>query len=385
MIVFNDTTRLHIAAEDDWASEGVGDYKTVPFIRDNLAPIMVQERPQGLGQSVGITQPITVEESAGGDIEMLASQAHLGLFLPYILNHQDEVHNVNLNGQQIDANGRLDLGFLTPALKAKLVTGDGVLITSMVNNVAVTNWGIITADNGQTAVITGLTPSQHFGQDDVMMMRYFSPGDVPRSFKLIKAYQGAADHLSLRGGVITRLSIDLEEGALPVMSASVLGKEMTVTADTITSTSLAAMSPEFNPQDFTLVLTPDDGVALTLKNTIVSGFRMVLERAGMAPQFALGSTTARYISGGDLIMYGAIDFMLENHDVFTWLKAQKALSLDVRWGDGATERVRIFAPKITFSEGQLIPADDGTPVRAAFQFEVSRREELPLVRIYVGA
>ena len=160
MIVYNESAKLHIAKETSWASDGIGGFKTLPFISDSLTPQMVQERPQGLGQSVGRSAPITVEESASGDVALVGSRDHLKLLLPYILNHSGFSHEVSLDGKSATTAGALPLGFLEENIKKELIDGDVVWLTAG----GVGQWGNVKIGSDNVPRLHGLKQVNFHGR-----------------------------------------------------------------------------------------------------------------------------------------------------------------------------------------------------------------------------
>ena len=298
MIVYNDTTQLQIAKEASWAVDSGLSFKTMPFLRDNLAPNLVRERPQGLGQTAGQVAPIVVEQSAGGDLELLASRDHVGFMLPYMINHDGVSHDVNLDGQQASASGDLSLSFLDTAIADYLIDHDVVLIKTS----AGASWATVTRDRDGELSLSGLEADKSFIHNDQLIIRSYVPDTHRSSFCLVKSFRGVDDRLTLHGCMMQRLTLDLDEGTLPAMTATVLAKNMTVTHDPITATPLSTTASSIDLSGLTLTLSPDTGDALSLNNTIVTGFRLVMERVGMGPQFALGNTAPRYITNGDMVV-----------------------------------------------------------------------------------
>ena len=164
-----------------------------------------------------------------------------------------------------------------------------------------------------------------------------------------------------------------------------IAKEMTVMSDAVSATVLSEKLPSVATHDISLSLVPESGTALTLENTMVTGIGLVMERAGMAAQFALGQKTPRHISTGDVTLYGAIDVIFERYDLFTEMAGQKGMAMTLHWGDGGDEKIAIHIPQVTFSEGHLLAGDAHEPVRAAFQFEASIKGSLPLVKVNLSA
>ena len=82
--------------------------------------------------------------------------------------------------------------------------------------------------------------------------------------QLVKTYDDAPEKMKINGGMIERLVLDLEEGGLPQISASVLAKEMSVTRDTIAARCHLEDAASDGPLISALSLTQENGDDLTL-------------------------------------------------------------------------------------------------------------------------
>lgn len=325
MIAYSDASQLMLAPEETWA--GAYDaFRPLPFLRETLTPEHRPIRVDSLGQDRG--QPPQIAESiVTGDLECLATARNLSLLLPMVLHR--------------------------PPL------GEDHALPETFN----------------------LPSNVSFPPTQASLSTRFIPGERPSSARFAKTYRDGEEWLVCDGVMVQRLTFDLSDQQFFTLTASVLGRSMTV------ANALPAAVPEAEYPlglaetltHFHIKQTDDAKGRIDHENSIITGFRLVLERQGMAPQYGLGDDAPRGIIPGTLNAYGVLELVLADYRLFSWMTEQTALETAMVLRDGQGGGAALTLPQVILTETDITAHGEGNPLRAQFHFEVTRLSDHPLL------
>ncbi|MCE2518030.1 MAG: hypothetical protein J4F41_09455 [Alphaproteobacteria bacterium] len=380
MTVYRDNASLLLAPEPQWGQWPHVAFHPLPFQRETLAPERRHIYASSLEGGGAKLAPVLNEETATGDVELLATSRNLSLLLPHLLHGTATSATVTLAGRRTTSTGRLNIGGLIPGLKA----GDMVTLR---HAAGAEGWHQV-IDGGGSGIsalaIPGLKPSTTLVSGASLSVKRITPSDEPTSLKLLKSYRKGAEWLSFNGVMLSRLSLDLTEGELLKAGLGILGRDMTV----ITS-SPSTLSEVDTPLGFARGLKiftldgGDDDTLLTQNNSIITGCRLVMERVGMAPQYALGDTRPKLILPGELAVYGVVDLLIGDYTMFRWLQDNRPITLSFALEDNHGGGVAVVLPEIRLRELDLPSAPEGEPLRARLLFDAYAEGTTPMSTTFI--
>ena len=388
MITYRDKTQLLLAMEDQWAGQA-GAFFHLPYLRETMTP----DQRVITGDSIGSPdRPIPghfAETSALGEVEFFATAQHLALFLPMILHGTATGSDHPLSAETTGADGQI-LFQRDDQIKHK---GEPVFINNGLGK-ALTGWHLNDGpqgeveDNQHKAAIIGLPPQAKLLASARSVSRRYTEGETPSSCQIYKAYHDQKGFLKFDGVMAQRLTIDMQEGAYLTAAASMIGRGMSLLA---ASGQQAAALPTPHPigaadgkHIFVLENRDDAGLKITPQNSIITGFRLVLERRGMAPQYGLGAAKPRAILPGQLAVYGAFEMLLSDHQLFAALTDQHHFLLSLALDDGHGGGIGFCVPQVMLTDVSVSGDSDSDPIRAQFQFDASVRAQHPLISAFTA-
>jgi hypothetical protein len=378
MIAFHDSAKLFIAQESEWGVQPAGVFQTIPFQRETLIPERRYRYPSSLEGSGTPPAPVAIEEMASGDIEMLATTNNMQLLIPQILNTAVVSGSADVSNRSVNAEGVMLLDDVLPDLQLK----DFIFMHGTAEH---NGWQIATQQQGASVLsIEGLPADTTMPRESMVNLNAYSPSSAARSIAIYKTYRDGEDWQHLQGGMINRLTLDLAEGELFTASISVLGREMSVTS----ASPRTSRTPEY-PLGYAYGLkrfnlnASNDTALLTQDNSVITGFRLVMERVGMTPQYALGSIKPKLILPGELAVYGVIDLLIGNYKLFRWMNEGQSIEMSFALEDEASGGMAFYLPLIQLSGVDVPPSSDGEPMRARFRFDAHASGTQPMLKTFI--
>lgn len=378
MIAYSDTARMYIAAETTWGKNPGGTYQGRPFQRDSLAPELRHNRPNNLHHNGVSLPPLLTEETIIGDIELLATSHNLNFLLPQLLHTKPAPARKELPNVRTSTDGDISIN----GIFSDLIVGDYVFTS---NSGTETGWHrAVKYSNSNSIKLAGFSRSKRLPSTSSFEFNPYRPGSTPQSMSIYKSYQDGQEWLRFNGSMINRLTLDLAEGELFSATASIIGKNMDIAA----SRPGIALQKE-HPLGFSTGLKTfslSDGDSenfITQDNSVVTGFRLVMERTGMVPQYAIGSTKPKLILPGELSVYGTIDMLIGDYQLFNWMQQERSLEMAIALEDEAKGGAAFVLPDIRLTGVDVSPVANGQPIRARFQFDAFAQGASPLVSCFV--
>ena len=371
MIALAEQTALSWAEETSWGARKKTAHRRIPLITDNLGAQRRQVRTQKLTASHLGESFFTADESAVGDIDFVPNIGILREALKCALMTSVidiEAHNLFITARKANQ------ATLTTALHQALQSDDVLWAADAV------------AGTGKWCRFTPATPASRAGElHDLagnlitrnsnlrVRLRRFDPGQVRRSLTLIKKYGNASDWLEFTGMMVRRLELATNSDQMLTASASLAGKAMAVVDSAPTYSVAETAQPLFlGSTDISLVLekSPTEKIDLTASDDFtLTGFRLVLEQAGLQPRYGLGSRYPEGMLGGKLLVYGTLDVMAGSHELMEWFADAEAAILRcyIRFSDAVGFGFAL--PRMRISEIVNAPLTAGEPVRHILRFD----------------
>ena len=371
MIALAEQTALSWAEETSWGARKKTAHRRIPLITDNLGAQRRQVRTQKLTASHLGEAFFTADESAVGDIDFVPNIEILREVWKYALM----TSVVDIEARSLFINPRqANQVTISLALRQSLRNGD--LLWAADKNTSIGKWCRFipvtsTSRVGELRDLAGNLITRNTRLS--VRLRRFDPGQVSRSLTLIKKYGNASDWLEFTGMMMRRLEIATNADQMLTASASLVGKAMTVVDAAPTYSAEETAQPLFlGATDINLMLEKSSTEKIDLATSddfTLTGFRLVLEQAGLQPRYGLGSRYPEAMLGGKLLVYGTLDVMAGSHELMEWFADAGTVELvcSVRIND----RVGFgFAlPRMRISEIVNAPLNAGEPVRHILRFD----------------
>ena len=379
MIAYSDNTRMMLGIETSWGVATGATFNTISFIRETITPEYRQIKPASLNSLSRVVQPILTEEAAIGDVEMLATAQNLHMLLPLIMHNDPFKHRYTIGYTYSNAEGILPISL--PLNEGE--DGDFVFFYAADEKPEINGWYQLDAVDSRNYKLHGFEPLKYppIGSGFEHLLAY--PGKVEKSCQIYKSYRDGAEWLTLDGGMLQRLTLDLAEGALFTLTASFIGKSLKITEEAPTAEMLEGQPLGFSTgiKIFTLESSDDDSILITQDNTIITACRIVIERQGMTPQYGIGNIQPRAILPGEVVVYGVIEMLIGDYKMIAWMQNQSALRLSIALEDSERNGAAFTLPKISLSGVEFTSPTEGEPLRAKFRFEAAGDNAKTMIRV----
>ena len=376
MIAYSDNTRMMLGIETSWGVATGATFNTIPFIRETITPEYRQIKPGSLNNFSRIVQPIITEETAIGDVEMLATAQNLQILLPLVLHDAPTRYRRTLGRKYVGSDGvtAIDLPFDVGK------EGDFIYVKAG-NTPELSGWRQIEPKN-RIYYIDGFKPSRYLPSGVTYEHWIAHPSNTEKSCQIYKSYRDGEEWLTLDGGMMQRLTLDLAEGELFSLTASFIGKSLKITDKAPKTEAIEGQPLGFSTgiKLFTLESEDDDSTIITQDNTIITACRIVIERQGMTPQYGIGNTQPRAILPGEVTVYGVMEMLIGDYKMLAWMQNQSALKLSLALEDKDTNGAAFTLPKISLSGVEFTSPTEGEPLRARFRFEAAGDNAEAMIR-----
>ncbi|XDZ66201.1 phage tail tube protein [Alphaproteobacteria bacterium LSUCC0684] len=392
MISIANTTDILLAPEVNWGEMSNGAYIALPILTETIVPEKRLFQPTHLGSQRNRAEPVTTETLVAGDLEAMASASLLRQLFPLALRGAITVASAKVTTAQIGADGTIPVPDI---MRDKVQFGDVVWIESDKGKV-VGFHDVIDPDKdtstagGEHELRIGGLP-QTLPNEGSISIGHASlhSGKNLSSVTLARRYGQGSDWMFFHGMMIRRLVLDLAETDLPAVTASFLGRSM----------KLQTTAPETVSEDETgdvggplglgadlqrlELKNLDDSSGFTLNTVVLTRLRLIVDHAGMSPQFALGDLAPVALLSGQLSVHGMIEVLITDAMLFAALNEEKQYRLTFTLQDTTGGGCAIIIPSVLIDavEGAVSPVDG--PVRVRFHFRaVTSETRTSLIKIF---
>jgi len=382
MISLANTTDILVATEPSWATMPGGSFTALPVLAETLIPERRILQPTHLGSGQAAADPVTTETMVVGELETMASSTLLTQFLPLALAGSIGGNAVKVAASAIDASGAIAV---PDELKDKVQDGDFCWLES--DDGTVKGFHEVSASapaEAATFQITGLPLSLPPESLITLSLARLVPGEEQPSVTLARRYGEGSDWMFFDGMMIRRLVLDLAETDLPAVTASFIGRQMQVRKKAPEMVSLPTDGPlgigaelrRFEMKGL------DDAPDFTFDTGVLTRLRLIIDHAGMAPQYALGSLAPIAILPGQRHIHGMMEVLVSDATLFSALNEEKHYRLSFVLAD-ADSGCAVVMPSVRLDgvEGAASSADG--PVRVRFHFRaIPGKPSAPMIRIF---
>ena len=378
MIAFADSTEVVMVKEESWKTPPSGvEYAPLLLVSESLRPELRHLRPQRLS-GVNESPAVLTEEMVSGDIEGVATVSLLKGLLPLILSEEIPTWS----GTQTRAIIRQGAMRLPSSVPNTILPGDGVWLTPK-NNSALTGFYPI-SKNGNLKVISGLESS--LASSNIgMHFSGWAGGSASPSVSLMRRYgDEGSNWMHMAGMKLQRLTLDLQVESLMLATASMIGSHVTLNATAPRVQEYKSSAPLGFASGLKTFRLASATHEINANDAVITDFRIVLERIGMAPQFALGSTTPRLITPGKLGLYGHLDMLISDQQLFQWLSEDQELSVFLALEDGNSQGIAFALPKIKLSGVETTARTSEEPISARFTFHADAGSDGDVIRAFAS-
>ena len=375
MIAYADKTKIALVRETTWGQTPDSSFDNLHINAESLTPQIRSLQPQQLSHS---QPPVRVEEMVSGDLEFPLAMTTLSALLPYVMLGEVNSQEINLPGANtFNASGNL---LISPTPEPMLDAQDYLWLdaegderTGFFPLVISANQPFLKGGDN-TAAITNPTLTLH----------RLTSGNTEASASIIRQYGPNGGWYALAGMMIQRLVIDLEEDRPPVVTASMIGRNMQTISLAPTLNDGGATETLDSGQHLKKLTFSDPHTSndVDTGEAVITGIRIILERVGMTPQFGLGSPHPRVILPGQLSVAGSVSMLVSGNQFFNWLEDGNSLKLTLMMQSPATGFV-MELPQLEISgvDGGARISDQ--PVRSVFHFTGSASNGQSPVRFFI--
>jgi len=385
MISIANTTDIFFAPETTWGEASSGTYIALPVLTETLVPEKRLFQPTHLGSQTMRADPVTTETLVAGEIEAMATAPLLRSLLPLSLRGTVTKAIATVPATEIDSEGSIAMPDL---LKGRLQSGDVIWLESNKGEIAGFH-DVITPKTGTTLRISGLPLTLPDKESISIGHASLRPGEDHPSVTLARRYGDSSDWMFFDGMMIRRLVLDFAETDLPAVTASFIGRAMKLQKMAPETASGASGISTAGPLGLGADLrhlelkSLEDKAGFTLDAVVATRLRLIIDHAGMSPQFALGDLAPVALLPGQLNVHGMIEVMITDTTLFTALNEGRRYQLSFSVQDAAEGGCAVIMPSVLIDavEG-AISSGDG-PVRTRFHFRaVPDRALSSLIRIF---
>jgi len=382
MISIANTTDILIAPETTWGEASSGTYIPLPVLTETLVPEKRLFQPTHLSSQTMRADPVTTETLVAGEIEAMATAPLLRDLLPLSMRNTIMKAIATVPATEIDSEGSIAM---PDPLKDRMQPGDVIWLESDTGVIA--GFHDVTApEAGGVLRISGLPLTLPDGENISIGNASLWPGTKHPSVTLARRYGEGSDWMFFDGMMIRRLVLDFAETDLPAVTASFLGRAMKLNATAPeTASGISTAGPLGLGADLKHLemKSLEDKAGFTLDAVVATRLRLIIDHAGMSPQFALGDLAPIALLPGQLNVHGMIEVMITDTTLFTAMNEGSQYQLSFSVQDASEGGCAVIMPSVLIDavEG-AISSGDG-PVRTRFHFRAVPDGALSsLIRIF---
>lgn len=375
MIAYADKTRIALGYEQAWGQAPEGGYTHLHINAESLMPQIRSLQPQQLSAAL---PRIRLEEMVAGEIETALTVSALGHFLPLVLHGSYQSLAFDIEEDAKDESTRSIT--VDAPYRSALSQGDQVWVSGQGEQ----NCGFYPIEK-----VGGIPRISGFADSDLTaasrcIFRRISAGSNIHSASMIRKYDDGGPWTRFNGMMTQRLVLDLEEDRPPLLAAAMLGQSQD-RPDTVPEPVMPLPAETFDLSRHLVTLAFTDnltGERIDTGNMVMTGLRLVLERAGMTPQFGLGAITPQVILPGRLQVNGSLSMLVSGQQFFNWLANQHRLAFTLQVASSRSGFSMMLPDvEITGVDGGASTADQ--PVRAVFHFTDTLADGQSGIRFFI--
>lgn len=375
MIALAEQTVLGWAEETSWGQAALSGFKAIPLITENLTAARRQIRYQLLQPAHFGQKLINADERAGGEVELFPDIVMLRHILKTVLmttiTHHDMVDiftSLTQNTITLSSDFANDLNPDDILWLVNSQTDKGQWVTFKPDATDSVSGELVASD--------GSTISRNSSRD--LRLKRFEPGQINRSWTILKQYGDTDDWMQLDGMMIQRLELATTADHMLRANVNFTGKSMQITSGSRPAIEQPDQSmPIFlGASDIRLILRQSSGNMIDLTGQTdlsLKGFRLVLEQSGLSPRYGLGSRYPDAMLGGRLMVYGTIDLMGNHHEVLDWFSQSEPVQLFCQISVNQDFGFGFCVPQMVITDLSNAALISGEPVHHHLRFDAAAR------------